>query len=161
MMQIALYKGRRSQNSSAKLFDWLICWWTRGPYSHAELVLIPPGDLVLVPPGDPAHNSYCASSSIRDGGVRFKLMRLSSEKWRVIGVPAKPEALFAAAMWFEQHYAAKYDWLGILGFVVHKRWGRGNKWFCSEAVAAALGLADTNVSPNDLARMFGALEGQT
>ena len=47
-VQLALYKGRGT------LFNALIRWWTRSPYSHCELVI----------------NGTCYSSSIRDGGVR-------------------------------------------------------------------------------------------
>lgn len=147
-MAVAFYKGRRCENKSAKLFDWLICWWTSGPFSHAELVLVQ---------GTDGRHSYCASSSIRDGGVRFKHMLLDPDKWVIVPLSESfsTDHLRDAARWFDRYQGSPYDWLGILGFVVHKQWGRGSKWYCSEAVSSALGLEQTNISPNQLAQFLG------
>ena len=53
-----------------------------------------------------------------------------------------------------------YDWFGTVG-VVFKTRQRGDKWFCSEWCAAALGLPDSwRWSPNDLAAIVPALKRQ-
>jgi hypothetical protein len=159
MMQVAFYKGRLRDNPKARLFDRLICWWTSGPYSHCELVL---------GMGKTEPYALCGSSSIRDGGVRTKWITLDPARWVLIDV-AKHPALYGLALdngnhpnarnrartWFEERLGAPYDWPAILGFVFHRRWGRGQKWFCSEAVCDSLGLPSAGISPNDLARQMG------
>ncbi|WP_234404300.1 hypothetical protein [Neisseria elongata] len=52
----------------------------------------------------------------------------------------------------------RYDWFGAVG-VVFKTRQRGDKWFCSEWCAAALGLPDCwRWLPNDLAAIVSALK---
>ena len=64
------------------LFNALIRWWTGSQYSHCELVI----------------NGTCCSSSIRDGGVRGKVMALPAHSWDVIDLPWADE--HAAQQWF-------------------------------------------------------------
>ena len=53
-VQLAMYKAK------GDLFNGLIRWWTGSQYSHCELVV----------------RGVCYSSTIRDGGVRAKVMAL-------------------------------------------------------------------------------------
>ena len=126
-VQLALYKAR------GNWLNRLICWWTRSPYSHCELVI----------------NGTCYSSSIRDGGVRGKAMALPSASWDLIDLPwADPQQ---AQSWFDRHAGERYGWLDLLTgqLLGMRRDGRGV--FCSEACAAALGLPDaTRHSPGSL-----------
>lgn len=117
-MNLAFYKGTRP--GMAGVFNRLVRWWTDSPYSHVELVF---------------SDGMCGSSSFEDGGVRLKHIEMSPEKWDIIEIEG---AELAARNWFMIHYGQAYDALGLFGFV----WRRGThskgKWFCSEAVAAAL-----------------------
>lgn len=62
-MKIAFYKATRPGLQG--IFNVLVRWWTRGPYSHTELVL------------EERHGlSLCGSSSFIDGGVRLKWIKL-------------------------------------------------------------------------------------
>lgn len=113
---LAFYRG-----AFGGKFDRLIDAWTNGPYSHAELWL-----------DGPAHMARCFSSSSRDGGTRYKVIDLDSGKWDAIALP-----FTELDRWIiERHIAElghkKYDWLGILGFVLP--WGEhdDNDRFCSE-----------------------------
>jgi len=127
-IQLALYKGRGT------LFNALIRWWTKSPYSHCELVI----------------NGTCYSSSIRDGGVRGKVMALPAHSWDVIDLPWADE--YAAQQWFDAHAHDKYGFADLLlcQLLGMRRDGRGV--FCSEACAAALGLPDpTKYGPGELA----------
>lgn len=122
-MHVAHYKGR------TRMFNRLVCWYLRGHVSHTELVLCT----------DTAGVSLCASSSFMDGGVRAKWIALDPEHWElreVIGDRAK------ALQWLEDHKGQGYDVLGLLGFVWRRIEGARKRWFCSEAVAAMLGLPD-------------------
>ena len=109
-------------------FDRLIRWWTRSSYSHVELI--------LGPIGGTHWRAY--SSSPRDGGVRTTRIKADLTYWDLVPV-STPDA---AKAWFEAHLGAKYDWFGIFGFVWRPARGKGNRWFCSEACAAALGFTD-------------------
>lgn len=130
---LALYKGRRDGAwyrpgvAAARLSDWIIRTLTGSQYSHCELA---------VPCADGQYDCY--SSSIRDGGVRFKTMPLPPEKWDLIPVDASPEQVYAALV---ATIGAKYDWLGATGVIARWRHDR-YKWFCSEWCAMALGLAN-------------------
>ena len=130
---LALYKGRRDGAwyrpgvAAARLSDWISRSLTGSPYSQCEL-------------GGPcADGQYdCYSSSIRDGGVRFKTMPLPPEKWDLIPVDASPEQVHEA---LAATFGAKYDWAGATGVIARWRHDK-RKWFCSEWCAWTLGLAN-------------------
>ena len=130
---LALYKGRRDgawykpSVATARVSDWIIRTLTGSPYSHCELA---------VPCADGQYDCY--SSSIRDGGVRFKTMPLPPEKWDLIPVDVKPEQVYEA---LAATFGAKYDWAGATGVIARWRHDK-RKWFCSEWCAWTLGLAN-------------------
>ena len=133
-MKIAFYKGRRK--GPRGWFDALVRWWTRGPYSHCELVI----------------DGLCWSSSARDGGVRGKAIVLGAN-WDVFDVPGDEAKALA---WFQAHKGARYDVAGLFGFVWRREYGDGQRWFCSEACAAALGYREPwRFDPNTLAVVVG------
>ena len=119
--QVAFYKSRH------RLFNRLVAWYLRGSYSHCELILATNGT-----------TATCASASYMDGGVRIKTMHLDPAHWDIVSVEsdALPET------WLSAHKGESYDVLGLLGFVWRRQTGNQRKWFCSEAVAAMLGLRE-------------------
>jgi len=121
-VQIAFYKGRK------RLFNRLVCWWLKGQYSHCELVLQTSKGV-----------SLCASSSLMDGGVRLKHIVLDPEHWDLVEVGGSPAKAWA---WATEHEEERYDVLGLLGFMWRRQSGEQRKWFCSEAVAAMLGMPE-------------------
>jgi hypothetical protein len=121
--RLALYKGTRP--GLPGIYNRLVRWWTRSPYSHCELVF---------------SDGIAASSSFADGGVRFKWIEFEPEHWDFIALPAEREE--AAYAWFNAHRGQKYDLMGNLQFIIARIPSDGRKWFCSEAVAAALGISD-------------------
>lgn len=123
MMQIAFYKGRK------RMFSRLTSAWLRGPYSHVELIL-----------GADANGlSICASSSMMDGGVRIKHMRLDPEHWDIVPVAGSADAAWS---WLNKHEGAGYDYLGLLGFIARTIGHSHSRFVCSEAVAEMLGFPD-------------------
>jgi hypothetical protein len=132
VVTLAFYKGTLAENDHAKLFDRVVCWRTRGRFSHVELVL---------------PNGFCASSSFRDGGVRFKRIDLNSGRWELVQYEGDPSE---ACRWFAAHENAQYDAFSLLAFAVPWRMSDARRWYCSEAVATALGLWDSpdKISPN-------------
>jgi hypothetical protein len=132
-MIIALYKAKDH------LFNRLTAWWTKGPYSHTELIF---------------SNGMSGSSSFRDGGVRVKKVIYKPEKWDFIVLPhGWHEGL--AKDWFAIQGGEGYDTMGIVGHVWKPVADDKNKWVCSEAVLAALGYEQSwRFSPNDIAPML-------
>lgn len=122
-MKAAFYKGIRP--GVAGIYNRLVRWWTRSPYSHVELVM---------------SSGRAWSASFEDGGVRSKLIDIDPAKWDVIELPDHLEP--AAAAWFAARRGAKYDILGNLQFVLAAIPHSRKRWFCSEAVAAALGIPE-------------------
>jgi hypothetical protein len=134
-MIIALYKDK------SHLFNAATSWWTKGPYSHCEIIF---------------NDGQSASSSFRDGGVRFKPVQYNPENWDFIILPN----LFNednARDWFIAHLHLGYDVLGLVGFVVGNVPDSKESWFCSESVLAALGYKETwRFSPNEIPAMLMA-----
>jgi hypothetical protein len=125
----AFYKG--SLAGRAGIWDRLVRWWTRSPYSHVELIFFD---------GGPDGISQAASSSRVDGGVRFTWVTFDLAQWDFVDLP---EALALPALaWFREHEFAAYDLLGDFHFVLSPISDDKRKWFCSEAVAASLGIPD-------------------
>ena len=138
--QAAFYKGTRP--GLAGIYSRVVRWWTKSDYSHVELVL---------------STGRAWSSSFEDGGVRSKLIDFDPARWDLVDLPPALER--AAVVWFEAHLGAGYDLVGNLQFVVSPIPHSRRRWFCSEAVAAALGIPDPwRYSPGTLASALTLLK---
>lgn len=140
-MYLAFYKGR------GRIADRAVRMFTRGPYSHVELVCEKPKSGAAF---------VALSASGRDGGVREKLIRYDSEKWDFVALPFVSATAYARA---KSHIGARYDYRGILlSQLFHLRKHDPRKWFCSELCAMALGFARPHTfSPVGL---WGAVQAQ-
>lgn len=128
----AFYKGTRP--GLGGLYNRIVRWWDKGKYSHCELVF---------------SDGVSASASFLDGGVRFKHIEFSEARWDAVALDGRMEE--AAREWFEEHAGAKYDLLGNLRFFFGFLPDNKNRWFCSEAIAAALGKSEPwRYGPNGL-----------
>jgi uncharacterized protein YycO len=139
-VKIAFFKGRHPG-----IKGWLgvmTKWWTRGPYSHCELVV---GET-------PDGKSVCWSSAYLDKGVRRTVVNLDPADWDLVDIATTPEQAAAAVAWFEAHDGQPYDVAGLFGFVFRHYEGEKGEWFCSESVAEALGYAESwRYDPNTFA----------
>jgi len=139
-MKAAFYRGTRP--GLAGIYSRVVRWWTKSPYSHVELVL---------------SSGRAWSSSFEDGGVRSKLIDFDPARWDLVDLP--PALEHAAVAWFEAHRGAGYDLVGNLQFVISPVPHSRRRWFCSEAVAAALGIPDPwRYSPGALASTLTLLK---
>lgn len=131
-MQLAMYKGPATEPLH-KIGHAATCLATWSIYSHCELVF-----------GDTLANghSLCASSSMRDKGVRFKHINLGTGRWDVYELPGFDRAAVAYAYdWFIKHQGLPYDYLGLAWFVLPiDAFNDPARYVCSEAIAAALRL---------------------
>ena len=122
-IKVAFYTG------NGGLLNKTIRWGTNSQVSHVELV---------------DHDDICWSSSHTDGGVRRKKINLKSGNWKVIPVAWADDK---AVDFVRNHLDAKYDYMGVLlSHVVSLHRHSKDKWFCSEIVAASLGL----INPHSL-----------
>jgi hypothetical protein len=132
-MYIALYKNKK------RLDDWFVAKWTRGIYSHVEVVF---------------DDGMSASASGRDGCVRFKKIKYNPENWDFIDVNGFMDEE-TVRQWFIDNEGKKYDWIGLIGFVVAPIPDQRNKYICSEALATAFRFIDGyRFSPNHIPALF-------
>lgn len=123
-MEVALYHYPKT------LTDIAIRLWTWSKYSHAELRFQNMNDI-------PAEG-FCFSSSVRDGGTRFKYIDLTDGRWDRWRVKIPTYAENRIFRWCQEQEGRKYDFLGIFGFAICKQIQDPDKWYCSEICAAAL-----------------------
>jgi hypothetical protein len=124
--------------------DGIVAHWTRGPYSHCELLF---------------SDGMAFSSSPRDGGTRFKQIEFKPHHWDLYPLSVDGEKEAAIRLWCEGQLGKKYDWLGIFGFVVKNSAIQDpKKWYCSEICANVLNLfkvthfPSIEITPNKLAK---------
>ena len=149
MIYLALYHGNRGGTGwrvwVARFTDGLTRILTRGRYSHCEIA-------VRLPETADGQEYECYSASIRDKGVRCKVMPLPSAKWDLIPLPDSVDGRLKT-LW-SRTQGQGYDLPGAFGVVFGLPESR-RRWFCSEWVGKALGLAESwRFSPNDLAAIF-------
>ena len=134
-MYVAFYKGR------ACWLDKIICWATRSPYSHVEIIDRRPKD---------GENPIGFTSSPRDGGVVVREIRWTPAHWDIVYIPwtdGKDEMAYVRA-----RIGMKYDWLAILltHILAIGRQDSG-RYICSEIIGLSLGLKRAwKMSPGDL-----------
>ena len=139
-MKIAFYKG-------TTIIDNLISWWTRGPYSHCEILFTM----------DPKTKIAQCASSNRGIGVAFDNITLTPAEWDIMDLP---NANYQDCVkWFNDHAGEQYDYTGLLG-IISPIGNEYNHWFCSEACAASLGIPEPwRFDPNRLAVVLKAMGG--
>lgn len=141
--QIAFYKG--THVGVKGWYNRLVRWWTRGPFSHVEVVF---------------SDGACGSASYVDGGVRYTSIDFNLAKWVLVPLPAALEP--AARAYFDVHQGEGYDLLGNLRFLFDFLPDDPRKKFCSEAVAESLGIADGwRFDPNTLYAVATALQSRS
>lgn len=123
MLRAAFYRGTRP--GIAGTYNYVVRAWTSSPYSHVEIAF---------------SDGMAGSASFADRGVRLKRIEFDPARWDFIELPAHLEP--AARAWFELHEGDKYDLLGNMQFILAPFGNSGDRWFCSEACAAALGMLD-------------------
>lgn len=144
-MRIAFYRA-----ANGGIVDKLINFFTeRRGFSHVEFVF---------------SDGVFFSSSGQDGGCRFKEITPKPENWEMFhfGLSASSEIELRQVCQQLVYRKVKYDWLGVLGFVIQVR-ACPKRLFCSECLVSCLqqiGLLlhidKTKVSPNDLWQIMEA-----
>lgn len=138
-------KVRSLRTLKERLADDVIKFFSRGSYSHCEIVYQLEDGLL-----DPKTNTQmyrCYTSSIRDGGVRVKDMGLPKHEWVLIpiekfkGHQNQNMNIETLEQFYQEHDRKKYDLLGACGIVLGIK-DKDNKMFCSEFCAAYMGYSE-------------------
>lgn len=143
MIYIALYKGPTDDIMHA-ISHWITCIVLSirdlkiTKYSHTEICI----------------DGTCYSSSVRDKGVRSKVIDLNSGKWDLIDITSQVDKDKALEV-FNANKGKKYDWLGALGFGLPFLIQDQNKEYCFEINAKMLGLDDpSKYTPSKFKKLF-------
>lgn len=153
MVKLAFYKGQ-GHKLSESVTDTLIRWWTKGPYSHVEMIF---------------SDNYWFSNSPRLKKTRLGPVEFSPEKWDFIELSLSDEQEKVVRAWAERQVGTSYDWLGIF-FTQVLHWGISDddKWFCSELIVAALqqvgyfpALKPADIHPNRLWKILKGFDDGT
>jgi hypothetical protein len=134
-MQILFYHAKKN------IFDKLVRTFTKSDYSHVELRF---------------SDGMCFSSSPRDGGTRFKKIDIDDKNWHIIDLyNVSKDTENKIRNLANEMVNKKYDWLGVLGFVIPLFPSDENRWYCSEICAYLLDKANViicyhKISPEGL-----------
>jgi hypothetical protein len=150
-MKVVFFTGKHTKDTpSVRLGWWLTRLVQKGEFSnvtHVEAILAEHDDGSVT----------IGSSSLRDGGVRFKQCHLNPEHWIIVDVPQWDAA--KAAQWFAEHDGEKYDWRGAFATCMPFSWGRKDEWFCNGAVAASVGFNSPEIfGPSQFAAICHSLK---
>ena len=128
-MRVAFHKGGNL------IGDKVIKWWDAGIYSHCEIIL--------------SDGKWVSASFMDKMCVRGKYINPTPGSWDYINIPDSYEA--GVREFFKKTEGMKYDLLGQVRFVIAPLRGSGNKYWCSEWVAEAVGLREPwRYGPNGL-----------
>lgn len=129
-MKIAFYRAEHGT-----LLDKVISLVTFSKYSHCELVF---------------SNILCGSSSIRDGGIRFKKIDLESGHWDVFDINYEVDEKLIR-YWFELMEGDSYNYIGAFLSVFYIGLKLNDSKYCSEVCALPI-EGPNNLSPGALFR---------
>lgn len=139
MARIAFYKGW-GDKWYHKITSALVKVWTRGKYTHVELIN---DDDTECPKG------WCwySASAFNEGLVRVKNITIKEGHWDIYELGNFRQ--YDAFDFMEGEIGKKYDWPGIFLTQIF-RLGRHHKekWFCSEIVRMALCKGDLFICKN-------------
>lgn len=106
-----------------KLYRFAIAKWTKGPYSHVELIYRDDSDKRL--------KEFTADP--KEGKVRIKDFEKDLNKycWDFVAFDITEKEWEMFKTYMGQVLNDKYDWFGIFGFIIPIK-DRERDWFCSE-----------------------------
>ena len=114
-MKIAFYK---KSGPGATFVDKLVCWWTKGDYSHVELII---------------NDNVFYSCAPRDTVVRYKEINPNVKNWDIFNltIPLDENKMRKN---MDNQIGKKYDWLGIFFGQIfnYKKIHNPDRWICSE-----------------------------
>ncbi len=124
-VKIAFYKAKGNWQNK------IIRWWTKSPYSHAELVLPDGKTWIGISPFLTSKVSSRENPTFNEDNWDFVELEITEEQYDVI------------LDFYNETKGCKYDWIGmLLSQFLPFRIKRREKWYCSEWIAYALRIAN-------------------
>lgn len=108
--------------------SWLIRVFTWSQFSHVEIVT---DDATLIGANIP--------EGVEEIDIQHRL-NLCSEAW-MVDIPCEQADVVVA--WARAQVGKKYDYVGLMNFLIHTDVSDNDKWFCSELVSGAFEAAGT------------------
>jgi hypothetical protein len=127
-VKIAFYKGRGGKVHK------IIRWWTKSPYSHAELIMPDGVTWISISPFLTSRVSARMRYTIENpDDWDYVTFQLSHRE------PVKSYQLSQLYKFIEMTQGSKYDWIGMIvsqfcPYLIKRR----DRWYCSEWIAHAL-----------------------
>ena len=139
-MTVVLASRKNDTRVSARIIQ----WWTSSEYSHCELVV----------------DGVSYSSSVMDGGVRGKVIRMAEDKWDFLELPWADSEKIKNYLRETDHH--KYGWYGLAtSQFLNLNRAEADAQFCSQWCAAALGLPNpASYSPATLDALCGFIDSK-
>ena len=123
-IKIAFFKGE------GEFVNRIVRWWTKSPYSHAELIL-------------PDGVTQIGISPFLKSEVSARRKNITNlDEWDFIEFDISEEQNDTIMQFYEETKGNRYDWFGMVAsqfipFVVKQK----GHWYCSEWIAYALRIA--------------------
>jgi len=133
-----------------KLYRKAIAWWTKGPYSHVELIWYDDDKNEL--------RTFSAVPTVRKVREANGEDVLKEGEWDAITFDITEDEWYTFVKYKNLLLGERYDWLGIFGFILPFK-DRTKEWFCSEITSNYLKiigaesfwfLEPSKISPNKL-----------
>ena len=125
--KIGFYKGGNNW------YDKVVMWWTKSPYTHAELVMPDGRTWISIRP----HEDDFPTQLLKKEKTKFM-----KEKWDFVDLEITPEQREVILEFYEETKGCKYDWFGmIVSHLTSYKVKRKGRWYCSEWIAYALRTA--------------------
>ena len=123
-IKVAFYCGKGSWVNK------IIRWWTKSPYSHAELIM-------------PDNKTWIGISPFKTSRLDVhENLNYNHEEWETLELQVSQEQLDVISEFFESTRGSRYDWVGmLLSQFLPYHIKRKNKWYCSEWIAYALRIS--------------------
>tara|TARA_R110000772_G_scaffold92928_1_gene190015 strand:- start:357 stop:830 length:474 start_codon:yes stop_codon:yes gene_type:complete len=123
-ISVAFYKGEGNWKNK------IIRWWTKSPYSHAELIL-------------PDQKTWISISPLKTSKVQSRIRTTyNKDNWDFIELSLTQPQLDVIIEFYDFTEGCEYDWMGMLlsqFLPFHVK--RKGKWYCSEWIAYALRIS--------------------
>jgi hypothetical protein len=121
---IAFYKGK------GDFVNKIVRWWTKSPYSHAELVL------------NDAETWLSISPFLKAQVSSRKKLQHNTDEWDFYKIDITKEQHDTIEEFYELTKGCGYDWIGmILSQFLPCRIKHKRRWYCSEWIAYALRIS--------------------
>ena len=122
-ISIAFFKG------GDNLFHKIVRWWTKSPYSHAELIM-PTGEWISI---SPILAKQVESRTSPEAPMR---------QWDFIEIEVNEKKIESLERFYELTKGQKYDWFGMIASQLLPFHIKGrSRWYCSEWIAYALRIS--------------------